>query len=86
MIFTNPSGKKRVVSTSMKKCDLVTTESNNKKEVVQILVKSIQSISTPNFSISALPYNQNASSDLSDLSVRDINKARSKEILMGVFG
>ena len=85
MIFTNPSGKKRVVSTSMKNCG-IDKGSNNKKEVVQILVKSIQSISPPNFSISALPYTQNASSDLSDLSVRDINKQRSQEILMGVFG
>jgi hypothetical protein len=85
MIFTNPFGKKSVVSTSMKKCDLVTTESNDKKEVVQILVKSIQSISPPNFSISALPYTQNASSDLSDLSVRDINKQRSNLILQSIF-
>jgi hypothetical protein len=62
----------------------MTKASNHKQEVIGILIKSIHSPQAT--SIYNLSYSLDASSDLSDLSVRDINKQRSKEILMGVFG
>jgi hypothetical protein len=77
MIFTNPSGKKSVVSTSMKKCDLVTTGSNDNGGVVECL--------------SILPYDFSLNSDkiTSKLLIGDREKQRrdqrNKLILQEIF-
>jgi hypothetical protein len=65
-IFTNPS-RKRVSDNDSR---------SNHKEVIGILIKSIHSPqATATYNLS---YSLDASSDLSDLSVRDINRQNSR--------
>ena len=79
MTFTNPSGKRGVVSTSKKKC-----ATTGKEAVIRVLLNSIKE---PKLLPTILFSNNcsDADSNLSDLSIRDINKQRSQEIRQSIF-
>ena len=83
MIFTNPSGKKGVVTS---KSGSATTSSDNLQQlqggIVSILISSISSNTSPHFSqYSCNPSLFDSEDNLSLISIKDINKQRSNEIL-----
>lgn len=84
MIFTAPSKKRGMVSISRLESD-ADKPKLLQKEVVQILVKSIQNTTSPQNSISAQLYTDQADEDLTLIAIRDTNKQRSNEILLGIF-